>query len=116
MLSTTTYRQGDIILVSFPFTDLTSSKRRPALAISPNSFNARKQDLVLAAITSQIGDDPYIMLLEPGDFKEGRLPKRSVVKLTKVFTTHSTLIVKRICSIKEEKMDQLLKQLRDFFS
>ncbi len=58
MLSTTGYRQGDIVLVSFPFTDLTSSKRRPALIISPDSFNAAGEDLVLAAITSHITDDP----------------------------------------------------------
>ena len=54
MPSTTGYRQGDIVLVSLPFTDLTSSKRRPALIISPDSFNAAGEDLVLAAITSHM--------------------------------------------------------------
>ena len=44
MPSTMAYRQGNIVLVSFPFTDLTSSKRRPALVLSPDSFNAAGED------------------------------------------------------------------------
>jgi mRNA interferase MazF len=48
MPSTTIYKQGDIVLVSFPFTDLTSAKKRPALVISPDSFNAVTEDLMLA--------------------------------------------------------------------
>jgi mRNA-degrading endonuclease toxin of MazEF toxin-antitoxin module len=116
MPSTTSYRQGDIVLVSFPFTDLSSTKRRPAVVVSPDSFNARKQDLTLVAITSQIGDDPHIVLLEDSDFRDGRLPRRSVVKLTKLFTIHSSLIVKRICTVKREKMDEVLKGIRDFLS
>ena len=63
MPSTTVYRQGNIVLVSFPFTDLTSSKRRPALIISPDSFNAAGEGLVLAAITSHIADDPNAIQL-----------------------------------------------------
>ena len=51
MTSTTAYRQGDIVLVSFPFADLTSSQRRPALVLSPDSFNAAGEDLVLAAVS-----------------------------------------------------------------
>ncbi len=57
MPSTTRYKRGDIVLVSFPFTDLSSSKRRPALVVSPDSFNQTLQDIVLAAITSQGAED-----------------------------------------------------------
>ena len=94
MPSTTSYRQGDIILVFFPFTDLTSSKRRPALVISPDFFNAAGEDLILAAITSHITDDPNSIQLTESDFASGRLPKKSIVKTTKLFTMHSSLIVK----------------------
>ena len=40
MPSTIAYKQGGIVLLSFPFTDLTSSQRHPALVVSPDSFNA----------------------------------------------------------------------------
>ena len=88
MPSTTGYRQGDIVLVSFPFTDLTSSKRRPALIISPDAFNAAGEDLVLAAITSHITHDPSAVQLAGTDYSEGRLPKKSIIKTTKLFTIH----------------------------
>ena len=116
MPSTTAYRRGDIVLVFFPFTDLTSSKRRPALVISPDSFNAAGEDLVLAAITSHITDDPYAVLLQRGDFAEGWLPKTSQVKTTKLFTTHSSLVAKRICALRVQKMEDVLRSMRGFFS
>jgi mRNA interferase MazF len=84
----------------FPFTDLTSAKKRPALVISPDSFNAVTEDLVLAAITSQITEEPNTILLANADFAEGRLPKASMIKITKLFTIHSSLIVKRVCRVK----------------
>ncbi len=116
MPSTIAYRRGDIVLVSFPFTDLTSSKRRPALILSPDSFNAAGEDLVLAAITSHITDDPNAVHLRRGDFAEGGLPKASMVKTTKLFTMHSSLVAKRICALRIEKMEEVLASLRGFFS
>ena len=65
MLSTTPYKRGDIVLVPFPFTDLTSSKKRPALVISPDSFNSQQQDLVVVAITSQLTDSKDSVVLGP---------------------------------------------------
>ena len=116
MPSTMAYRQGDIVLVSFPFTDLTSSKRRPALVLSPDSFNSAGEDLVLAAITSHITDDPNAVQLRHGDFAEGGLPKRSMVKATKLFTMHSSLIAKWICALRIQKMEEILGSVRGFFS
>ena len=116
MPSTTAYRQGDVVLVSFPFTDLTPSKRRPALVLSPDSFNAAGEDLVLAAVTSHITNDPDAVLLQRGDFAEGWLPKTSLVKTTKRFTMHSSLVVKRICALRIEKMEEVLRSMRGFFS
>src|ERR1039458_2914832 len=67
MPSTTAYRQGDIVLVSFPFTDLTSLKRRPAVVVSPNSFNVRNEDVVLVAVTSQAARDAATVLVAQSD-------------------------------------------------
>ena len=83
MPSTTRYKRGDIVLVPFPFTDLSSSKRRPALVISPDDFNTRMQDLVVAAITSQMTDEGDAVTIEASDCVDGTLPKTSVVKLPK---------------------------------
>ena len=116
MPSTTRYKRGDIVLVPFAFPDLSSSKRRPALVVSPDWFNSSNQDLVLVAITSQIGDDPRSVLLDEADFVRGKLPKRSMVKLAKVFTIHSALIGKRICAITESKLERILKTIREFYS
>lgn len=115
MLSTTSYRQGDIVLVVFPFTDLSSSKRRPALVISPDSFNALQQDLVLAAITSHLTGEKEYVSLDTDDFLDGALPKKSIVKSSKIFTMHSALVLKKVCRLKPEKLEQVLETIRQFF-
>ena len=116
MPSTTSFRQGDIVLVSFPFTDLTSSKRRPALVISPDSFNELRGDLVLAAITSQLTDDPDTVVLREADYVDGQLPKPSIVKTTKIFTIHASLVIKKVCGLNPKKTEEVLSAVRHFFS
>lgn len=115
MPSTTRYKRGDIVLVPFPFTDLSSSKRRPALVISPDTFNDQMEDVVVAAITSQLTNE-YTVTIEQSNCVDGMLPKTSVVKLAKVFTIHSTLVIKKLCALREEKLAAILGELRQFFS
>jgi mRNA interferase MazF len=112
---TTVYRQGDIVLVAFPFTDLSSSKRRPALVVSPDRFNKRAEDLVLVAITSQVRGGPDTLSLNPGDFVRGTMPMQSEVKVTKLFTIHSALVIKTLCRLREQQLAAVLELLQSFF-
>jgi mRNA interferase MazF len=90
MPSTTSFRQGDVVLVPFPFTDLSAIKQRPGLVISPDRLNDARDDLVVVAITSQIPSvlrEDEVRLLD-AELVECGLPKPSIVKLGKIFTIH----------------------------
>lgn len=54
MPSTTSYDFGDVVLVGFPFTDLQTVKKRPAVVISRKAYQQNRPDVILMAITSQI--------------------------------------------------------------
>ena len=57
-------KKGDVVLISFPFTDLTSVKVRPALVISNDSYNEVQDDIVLLLITSNVprlSSDGYLL-------------------------------------------------------
>lgn len=49
-----TFKQGEVILVPFPFSDQTITKQRPAVIVSSNEYNAKRADVIIAAITSNI--------------------------------------------------------------
>ena len=113
---TISYRRGDIVLVSFPFTDLTLAKRRPALVVSPDIFNEINQDLILLAVTSQLNSFQYSISVLPGDCEEGVLPKESIVKLAKVFTLSSGLVLRKLCRLGDRQLNAVLAGLRSLYS
>ena len=117
MPSTTTYKRGDVVLVPFPFTDLTTAKQRPALVISPDIFNSVRDDLLVAAITSQVpstlASDEF--LVPSADLLPAGLPKASVIKLTKLVSLHRQLIVKRIGALPPATVNSVLLQFRQLF-
>lgn len=45
-------QRGDVVLVTFPFTDLQGSKLRPALVVQSDKNNQRLSNVILAAITT----------------------------------------------------------------
>jgi mRNA interferase MazF len=114
MPSTTNYKHGDVVLVPFPFTDLRSAKHRPALVISSDAFNSVREDLLLAAITSQILDALAAdeMQIPPDDLDACGLPKPSIIKLTKLVTLHRMLVVKRLGSLPIGTLNQALAGIR----
>ena len=66
-----TPRQGDIVLVPVPFTDLTSNRRRPVVVVSNDAYQAATADFVAVAMTSNLKDEPYSFEITSADLTEG---------------------------------------------
>ncbi|MBM3341027.1 MAG: type II toxin-antitoxin system PemK/MazF family toxin [Betaproteobacteria bacterium] len=54
MPPTIAYSFGDVVLVPFPFTDQSTSKKRPAVVVSSAAYHGARPDIVIMAITSQM--------------------------------------------------------------
>lgn len=92
------YKQGDIVVVKFPFTDGSEFKKRPALVISNNSVN-KTGDLLIAQITSKRHSDKLSLSIEENDCLIN-LPLKSYIRTHKIFTIHQSLILSKITSAK----------------
>ena len=85
-------RAGVVVLVRFPFSDLSSTKLRPALVVA----SAGGADWVLCQITSNPYSDPTAVVLKPASFSEGGLPRESFVRPGKLFTASESIVVRRV--------------------
>jgi mRNA interferase MazF len=74
----TTYSQGEIILVPFPYMDFSASKQRPAVVMSSASYNATHPDVILAPITSRRSGTPDEVAVT--DWRAAGLIKPSAIK------------------------------------
>ena len=99
--------KGDVIVLPFPFSDLSATKRRPALII----VKLIGDDLILCQITSEARKDEYSIVLENKDFKQGSLNKISMIKPNKIFTADKSIISYKVGSIKESKLKEVEDKL-----
>lgn len=107
--------EGDVVLVPFPFTDLSGGKQRPALVISPADFD--DADLILCAISSRVprGLTTWELPLEASDVVNRRLPKPSIIQVGKLFTIHRDLIRARFGHVRGAKLTEVLGRLQALF-
>jgi mRNA interferase MazF len=80
--------RGQVVIISFPFSDLINTKRRPALVLAILPFN----DLLLCQISSTYRLDRQAIPLEPDDFSSGTLPTRSYVRCGKLFAAAENIV------------------------
>ena len=83
---------GVVVLVRFPFSDLSSSKLRPALVVA----SAGGTDWVLCQITSNPYGDLSALALTPESFLDGGLPRESFVRPGKLFTGSDSIVVRSV--------------------
>jgi len=87
------YSFGDVVLVPFPFTDQSGVKKRPAVIVSNSRYNARRRDVIIMAITSQVRAPLGFGESLVCDWQAAGLIKASVLK--PVFTTIEQGLVSR---------------------
>lgn len=86
---------GDVVLVPFPFTDQTGSKRRPAAVVSSEAYHRAGRDVVLVAVTSRGGAARRAIDVEVAGWREAGLIKPSAIKPV-VFTIERSLLIRRL--------------------
>ena len=94
----TTYQQGDIVVVNFPFTDMSKTKTRPVLTLSNATIN-QTGDCLMVQITSQFNLDGLSLPIAVEDFTGPVLPLISYVRVHKIFLLNESLIDRRFSRI-----------------
>lgn len=99
-------KKGDIVLIPFPFTDLTGNKLRPALVLAINL-----KDITVAFITSQIELlSDFDILINP-NLNNG-IKKESIIKLTKLATLETSLAIGKLGEVEDYKLLEINDKLR----
>lgn len=99
--------KGDVVVVPFPFSDLTQAKRRPALVISV----LEGDDLILCQITSRSIRDNYAISLDDKDFEAGSLKQPSNVRPNRIFTADSHIVLYRVGNLKPDKLSKIIEKV-----
>lgn len=99
--------KGEIVVIPFPFSDLSGSKRRPALVIA----NLAGDDLILCQITSQFKKDRYAVPVTPADLKSGSLIKLSYIRPNRIFTADGNIIIRKVASLNEASLKQVIDEI-----
>jgi len=111
MPTTTDYEFGDVVLVPFPFTDQTASKRRPAVVVSSPAYHRERADLILMAVTSQPRRSATLGEVEVRQWKEAGLLKPSVIKPI-LATVEKGLVLRKLGRLGEEDRRALQEMFR----
>jgi len=99
--------KGDVVVIPFPFSDLSQSKRRPALVIAP----LQGDDVILCQLTSRTIGDNYAIPVDDKDFASGNLKQSGNIRPNRVFTADAHVILYRIGTIKREKLTEVIDRL-----
>ena len=98
------FTAGDVVLVRFPFSDLSQTKLRPAIVLA----DAGRGDLVLCQVTSRPYGDAAAEPLVPADFLRGRLPVDCYVRPAKLFTARADLVAAVVGTLRDDARERVV--------
>lgn len=110
MTNSPKFKSGDILLLRFPFTDLSSQKVRPALVIA-DPFD---DDLFVAPITTNVLAAREDFLLDRADYDLQPLPVASCVRYRKLFTLHKSFVVRQFTRLRSKTFQDVRKKIVEY--
>lgn len=106
---------GDLVLLPFPFTDLSAHKTRPALVLSNSDYNASSADVIVCGVTSNLANASHSVLIGSDDMESGTIPRPSRVKVDKVVSLHKGLVRRKVGRLRAAPFAQVLKEFESLF-
>tara|TARA_Y100000310_G_C20398849_1_gene676424 strand:- start:83 stop:415 length:333 start_codon:yes stop_codon:yes gene_type:complete len=103
--------KGDVVVLPFPYTNLSSTKKRPVLVIA----NPKGQNIILAQITTVKRPDEHSILLTKKDFSSGFLKRDSFIMPSIISTAESSMVVYKVGKINKEKIKEVEDKLCEIF-
>lgn len=102
---------GDVVLVPFPFTDQSTSKKRPAVVVSSTAYNAQRPDLIIMAITSVLPSTPHVGEVLVSQWQAAGLLKPSAIKPV-ITTIEKKLVIKMMGTLNNADQQSLRQALQ----
>ena len=103
---------GEVVVIEFPFSDLSGLKKRPVLILKEISGD----DLILCQITSHSFYKQEEIEIKNNDFTIGGLKIKSYARFTKLFTLDRSLIKYKVGKLKHEKIKEIINKVSLFFA
>jgi mRNA interferase MazF len=99
--------KGNVVVIPFPFSDLSASKRSPALVLA----NLADNDILLCQITSQYKETKHVVSLKTTDFAIGTLPVNSYIRPERIFTANKSIILKTVGIVSGEIFNKTIENI-----
>lgn len=104
--------KGNVVVLPFPFSDLSAMKKRPAVIVA----TLQGDDVICCQITSEARFDNYSVHLNNNGFREGGLPVAGMIRPNKIFTADRSIISSRAGTLQEKKVKEIEGILMKIFS
>ena len=108
-------QQKDVILLPYPFSNLEEKKVRPAVVVSNDGFNRICSDCIAVPLTSVIKNEPFSIIIDQKDMKNGKLIKTSRVRIDKMFSVEKRLVQMKIGNVSDSFFDKLKSEIIGVF-
>jgi mRNA interferase MazF len=109
-------KQGDILLIPIPFTDLSSKKRRPVIVISNDRYNRKASDVIVVAMTSNPQVTDYSLSISSSDLVEGALNRPGKIRVDKIYTLSQNIVVRTFGQVDDRTLSRIRRRLVNLVS